>query len=63
MAKSSRWIRHELEKDGWVKVRQAGSHIQFKHPTKPGLVTLPHPNKDLPRGTIRSIAKQSGLNL
>jgi predicted RNA binding protein YcfA (HicA-like mRNA interferase family) len=63
LAKSSRRIRQELEKDGWVEVRQAGSHVQFKHPTKPGLVTLPHPRKDLPRGTIRGIARQSGLDL
>jgi len=40
-----------------------GSHHQFRHPTKPGLVTVPHPEADLPRGTLRSIERQSGLKL
>ncbi|MBC7103802.1 MAG: type II toxin-antitoxin system HicA family toxin [Parvibaculum sp.] len=52
-----------LEADGWVEVAQAGSHKQFKHSTKPGRVTVPHPKKDLPIGTLRSIEKQSGLKL
>jgi predicted RNA binding protein YcfA (HicA-like mRNA interferase family) len=33
------------------------------HPTKPGIVTVPHPKKDMPIGTLRSIEKQSGLKL
>ena len=37
--------------------------MQLKHPTKPGLVTLPHPKRDLPNGTLRSIEKQAGLVL
>jgi predicted RNA binding protein YcfA (HicA-like mRNA interferase family) len=59
----SRAIRAVLEADGWVEVAQKGSHIQFKHPTKSGRVTLPHPKKDLPLGTLRSIEKQAGLKL
>lgn len=50
-----------LKADGWVRVAVAGSHHQFKHPTKPGRVTVPHPKKDLPLGTVRSILKQAGL--
>jgi predicted RNA binding protein YcfA (HicA-like mRNA interferase family) len=46
-----------------MQVRQKGSHIQFKHPTKPGLVTVPHPKADIPTGTLKSIEKQSGLTL
>ena len=37
------------------------SHHQFKHPTKPGKVTVPHPKKDLPLPMARSILKQAGL--
>tara|TARA_E500000318_G_C3504445_1_gene189689 strand:+ start:329 stop:517 length:189 start_codon:yes stop_codon:yes gene_type:complete len=52
-----------LEADGWRQVRVTGSHHHFKHPTKPGLVTVPHPKRDLPAGTLRSIEKQSGVKL
>ena len=38
-----------------------GSHVQLKHPAKPGRVTLPHPKKDLPMGTVMSVLKQAGL--
>lgn len=50
-----------LEEDEWTEVRVKGSHHHFKHPTKPGLVTVPHPKKDLPIGTVNSIKKQAGL--
>jgi predicted RNA binding protein YcfA (HicA-like mRNA interferase family) len=59
----SRSVIRALEADGWKEVAQKGSHKQFKHPTKPGRVTLPHPTKDIPIGTLRSIEKQSGLKL
>ena len=40
-----------IEEDGWKMVRQKGSHIQFKHTTKSGTVTIPyHGNKDVPNG-------------
>lgn len=52
-----------LKADGWVQVAQKGSHVQFKHATKRGRVTVPHPKKDVPKGTLRSIEKQSGLRL
>ncbi|MBF0272728.1 MAG: type II toxin-antitoxin system HicA family toxin [Magnetococcales bacterium] len=50
-----------LEKDGWQRVRVAESHHQFKHPSRSGLVTVPHPQKDLPPGTLHAILKQAGL--
>jgi predicted RNA binding protein YcfA (HicA-like mRNA interferase family) len=59
----SRDVIKLLESDGWREVRQKGSHKQFKHPAKPGLVTVPTPKKDIPRGTLRSIAKQAGIVL
>jgi len=50
-----------LRDDGWYKVRTKGSHYKFKHPIKSGLVTVAHPNKDLPLGTVNNIFKQAGL--
>jgi predicted RNA binding protein YcfA (HicA-like mRNA interferase family) len=58
---SSREIVKLLAADGWVLVDVRGSHHQFKHPTKPGRVTVPHPKRDLPTGTVRSIFRQAGL--
>lgn len=51
-----------IEEDGWYIVRTKGSHHHFKHPVKPGLVTIPHPKKDVPIGTVNSILKQAGLS-
>jgi predicted RNA binding protein YcfA (HicA-like mRNA interferase family) len=59
----SRAIIRALEDDGWREVAHKGSHVQFKHPTKSGRVTVPHPVRDMPIGTLRSIEKQSGLKL
>jgi predicted RNA binding protein YcfA (HicA-like mRNA interferase family) len=56
-------IISELMKDGWYEVARKGSHVQFKHATKAGRVTIPHPKKDIPVGTLKSIEKQSGLKL
>ena len=50
-----------LEYDGWFLVSTRGSHRQYKHPEKKGRVTVPHPKKDLPLGTLRQIYKQAGL--
>jgi predicted RNA binding protein YcfA (HicA-like mRNA interferase family) len=57
----SRDLIKAITADGWVLARVAGSHHQFRHPTKKGIVTIPHPKKDLPKGTVRSILKQAGL--
>lgn len=50
-----------LKNDGWFLVRVEGSHHHFKHPTKKGLVTVAHPNKDIAIKTLNSIKKQVGL--
>jgi predicted RNA binding protein YcfA (HicA-like mRNA interferase family) len=63
MAKSSRDVIRLLTRDGWYEVGQTGSHKHFKHPTKKGKVTVPHPKRSLPLGTLRSIEKQSGVDL
>jgi predicted RNA binding protein YcfA (HicA-like mRNA interferase family) len=60
---SSKKIIAALIADGWVQVHQKGSHVQFRHPRRLGRVTVPHPKKDLPLGTIRSIEQQSGVKL
>jgi predicted RNA binding protein YcfA (HicA-like mRNA interferase family) len=60
---SSREIIQRLRADGWYEVSQEGSHKQFKHGTKPGRVTVPHPVRDIPIGTLRSIEKQAGIRL
>lgn len=51
-----------LEGDGWVLARTKGSHRQFRHPTKPGTVTVAgKPSVDVPPGTLNNILKQAGL--
>jgi predicted RNA binding protein YcfA (HicA-like mRNA interferase family) len=51
-----------VKRDGWRIVNQEGSHRQYKHPTKPGKVTIAgHPSDDVAPGTLNSILKQAGL--
>jgi len=51
-----------IESDGWFLDRTRGSHRQFKHATKRGVVTVAgKPGDDLAPGTQNSILKQSGL--
>ncbi|HEY9826878.1 MAG TPA: type II toxin-antitoxin system HicA family toxin [Stenomitos sp.] len=51
-----------IEDDGWYLVRTKGSHRQYKHFTKAGLVTVPGKlSDDLAPGTLNSILKQAGL--
>jgi predicted RNA binding protein YcfA (HicA-like mRNA interferase family) len=57
----SRSLIKMIEADGWYHVRTKGSHHHFKHPRKKGLVTVPHPEKDIPLGTVKSILKQAGI--
>lgn len=53
-----------LEDDGWRLARQRGSHRHFHHPRKPGTVTVAgKPNVDIPPGTLKSIERQSDLEL
>jgi predicted RNA binding protein YcfA (HicA-like mRNA interferase family) len=56
----SRVVIRRLKQDGWILVRTEGSHHQFEHPEKPGLVTVPHPKRDLPAGTLKAIFKAAG---
>lgn len=58
---SSREVIKMLKADGWYLVNTVGSHSQFKHPEKPGRVTVKHPDKDIPIKTLKSIERQSGL--
>jgi predicted RNA binding protein YcfA (HicA-like mRNA interferase family) len=51
----------DLKKAGWQEVRCVGSHHQFKHPSKPDLITVPHPKKDLGKGLVHKIRKLAGL--
>lgn len=59
----SREIIKALEADGWTLKRVTGSHHHYVHPVKAGLVTVPHPKRDLPVGTVKAIERQSGIQL
>jgi len=53
-----------IEDDGWYVERVVGSHVQFRHPRKPGTVTIPAGgklNRDVPPGTMNSVLKPAGL--
>jgi predicted RNA binding protein YcfA (HicA-like mRNA interferase family) len=55
-------LQKMIEGDGWKQIRQRGSHQQYAHPTKPGIVTIAgRPGKDVPPGTLNSIKKQAGI--
>jgi len=59
---SVREVIKMLENDGWQQVRQAGSHRQFRHPSKPGTVTVAgRRGADVKRGTLANIRRQAGL--
>ena len=60
---SSRDVIRKLEADGWKLKRITGSHHHFVHPFKHGKVTVAHPVKDIPIGTLKSIERQSGIKL
>ncbi|HLI23229.1 MAG TPA: type II toxin-antitoxin system HicA family toxin [Stellaceae bacterium] len=52
-----------IEAAGWRLKRVRGDHHQFRHPDRPVVVTVPHPVKDLPIGTLKSIERKSGVKL
>jgi len=60
---NAREVIKKLKADGWYELKRKGSsHVQLKHPTKPGKVTVSdHKGKDIPRDTLDSIEKQSGV--
>ena len=55
-------IIRRLQADGWVLDRVRGSHHQFKKTGAVALITVPHPEKDLPTGTLRNIYRCAGWN-
>jgi len=59
----SREIIKILKQNGWYEIAKVGSHTQFRHPERKGRVTVPHPKKDMPIGTLKSIERQSGIKL
>ena len=60
---TAREVVAALKADGWLLVRTKGSHTQNRHPSKPGLVTVPMHPDDLPIGTLKSIEKQADVKL
>lgn len=63
MERDSRKLIKALELEGWHHVGTTGSHHHFKHPSKHGKVTVPHPVHDLPIGTVRQIYRLARLPL
>ncbi len=60
MERNSRKLIKLLKEAGWELVDTSASHHQLKHPEIVGRVTVPHPKKDLPLGTVRSVYRQAG---
>lgn len=58
---NSRELIAVIEADGWYLARTRGSHHHFKHPQTSGLVTIPHPKKDLLAKTAASILRQAKI--
>ena len=51
-----------IEADGWFHIKTEGSHQHYKHPTKPGKVSVPqHGKRNLHPKTLKSILRQAGL--
>ena len=57
---SSKQVIKDIKKSGGELVRTNGSHHQYRFPDG-RMVTVPHPKKDIPLGTLRSIEKQAGI--
>lgn len=55
----SRDVIKEFKNDDWILYHTKGDHHQFNHPDKPGKITVPHPQKDIPIGTLRNIYRQA----
>lgn len=52
-----------IETDGWLFLRQRGSHRQYRHPTKPGKVTIAgKPSDEMAPGTLGSVFRQAGID-
>lgn len=57
MPKTPKEMERIIMADGWYEVNQNGSHRHYKHPTKPGKVTIPFHSRDLAKGTENKILK------
>jgi predicted RNA binding protein YcfA (HicA-like mRNA interferase family) len=51
----------ELITNGWILDRTRGSHHVFRHSSRPGILVVPHPRKDLGKGLVAAIRKQAGI--
>ena len=60
---SSSEVIRLMKERGWSEVACVGDHHQFKHPNKNGRITVPHPKKDLPAGTVKSIFRAAGISV
>ncbi|MDD4510614.1 MAG: type II toxin-antitoxin system HicA family toxin [Oscillospiraceae bacterium] len=58
---SSREIVKILEKSGWQLIRVNGDHHHFRNMKTGKMTTVPHPNKSLPKGTVKAISRQTGI--
>ncbi len=56
-------VIRRIQAAGWRHVRTTGSHWHFRHADRPGITTVPHPKRDLPLGTLKSVERQSGVKL
>lgn len=57
-----REVVRALQRAGWTIHETGGSHVQLKHPDKPGRLTVPsHERFDLPKHIVKSIIRQAGL--
>ena len=65
MRMKTRDVIRSLEAEGWRRIASKGGHLQFKHPTRPGRVTIPYHRggADIPPGTLRAIERQAGLTV
>lgn len=59
----SRTIIRKIEADGWVLVRVTGSHHHVRHVARPGTTTVAHPVKNVPKGNVHTMERQSGVKL
>lgn len=60
---SSKEIIKRLRDAGWILVATKGDHAHFKHPERPGKVTVPHPLKDIDITLLKMIERQAGTKL
>lgn len=58
---NSQQLIKRLEDDGWMLRGVRGSHHVYRHPSKPGHISVPHPKKDLGVGLVNQLLKQAGL--